>query len=75
MRDLVARPSFWIRKKLDQLLNLVLGSRWIPLYSTVTFSRMRYHKCVENKEWQDRVSEEQGTITYCRRDSHLRKRP
>ena len=55
MRDLVARPSFWIRKKLDSALHFVLGGRWIPLYTSVTFTRMRYHNCVKNKKWQDEV--------------------
>ena len=55
MRDLTARTSFWLRKKLDTFLHFTLGWKWVPLYTSVTFSRMRYHLCVENKKWQDEV--------------------
>merc|ERR1711973_586514 len=53
MRDLVNKKSFLIRKKLDNLLHWLLPSFWVPLYTSVTFSRMRYHKCIENRKWQD----------------------
>jgi len=55
MRDLVARPSFLIRKKLDNALHRIMPSAWVPLYTSVTFSRMRYHECLLNKSWQDEV--------------------
>jgi len=57
MRDLTARTSFWLRKKLDTFLHFTLGWKWVPLYTSVTFSRMRYHLCVENKKWQDELLE------------------
>merc|ERR1711872_697058 len=53
MRDLVNKKSFLIRKKLDNFLHWLLPSWWVPLYTSVTFSRMRYHKCVSNRAWQD----------------------
>merc|ERR1712045_704839 len=53
MRDLVARPSFLLRKKLDNLLHWLMPQVWIPLYTSVTFSRNRYSRCVSNKKWQD----------------------
>merc|ERR1712241_143173 len=53
MRDLTARTSFLLRKKLDTFLYWLTPSFWIPLYTSVTFSRMRYHLCVQNKKWQD----------------------
>lgn len=55
MRDLVAQPGFLIRKKLDGLLHRMMPSFWVPLYTSVTFTRMRYHQCIENKKWQDQV--------------------
>ena len=55
MRDLVNRWSFLIRKKFDNTLHWLFPSWWVPLYTSVTFSRMRYHLCIENKKWQDRV--------------------
>jgi len=53
MRDLVNKKSFLVRKKLDSLLHWVAPSLWVPLYSSVTFTRMRYHHCVSNRKWQD----------------------
>jgi len=55
LRDLVNKPSFILLKKLDMLLYRVLGRHWIPLYSMVTFSRIRYHEAVEKRRWQDAV--------------------
>ena len=55
MRDLTARTSFLLRKKLDNLLFWIFPQKWVPLYTSVTFSRMRYHHCVANKKWQDEV--------------------
>jgi hypothetical protein len=53
MRDLVNKRSFLIRKKLDSLLNYLFPRWWVPLYTSVTFSRMRYHQCIANRAWQD----------------------
>ncbi|KAL3183691.1 hypothetical protein MRX96_033780 [Rhipicephalus microplus] len=55
MRHLVNSTSFLIRKKFDLFLNAILPNFWIPLYTTVTFSRIRYHECVKNRAWQDKV--------------------
>jgi len=55
MRDLVAKRSFLIRKKLDDLLYWLMPTVWIPLYTTVTFSRKRYSQCISNKKWQDQL--------------------
>jgi len=55
MRDLVAKRSFLIRKKLDNFLHWLMPNVWIPLYTTVTFSRMRYSRCISNKKWQDEL--------------------
>lgn len=55
MRDLVNRPSFLLRKKLDNVLYALLPDVWVPLYNSVTFSDMRYSECVRNKAWQDQV--------------------
>ena len=29
--------------------------RWVPLYTSVTFSRMQYSHCVANRKWQDDI--------------------
>merc|ERR1712241_1301673 len=53
MRDLVNKKSFLLRKKLDNLLHWLAPDWWVPLYTSVTFSRMRYHQCIKNRKWQD----------------------
>lgn len=55
MRDLVNRFSFLARKRFDNIMHWLFPNWWVPLYTSVTFSRMRYHLCIENKKWQDRV--------------------
>lgn len=55
MRQSVNSRLFLLRKKLDNFLYWLFPNTWIPLYTTVSFSRKRYHECIKNKEWQDRV--------------------
>ncbi|XP_076361925.1 kynurenine 3-monooxygenase cn isoform X1 [Tachypleus tridentatus] len=55
MRHLVNSKAFLIRKKFDRFLNLFFADSWVPLYTMVTFSKTRYHLCVKNKKWQDKV--------------------
>ena len=56
MKDLVTKRSFLMRRKLDSLLHRAFPTWWIPLYSSVAFTRMRYHHCILNRKWQDDVS-------------------
>merc|ERR1711970_1274812 len=53
MRDLVNKKPFLLRKKFDNLLHWLAPDWWVPLYTSVTFSRMRYHQCIKNRKWQD----------------------
>ncbi|KZC09826.1 Kynurenine 3-monooxygenase [Dufourea novaeangliae] len=55
MRDLVNRKSFRFRRSLDTFLYRQIPNTWIPLYSTVHFSRMKFRDCIANKEWQDKA--------------------
>lgn len=55
MRDLVARPSYRIRKAFDDFLFWILPKTWVPLYNSVTFTTMPYHQCVKNRKWQDKI--------------------
>ncbi|KAG6459521.1 kynurenine 3-monooxygenase [Manduca sexta] len=55
MRDLVTRPTYLIRKALDDLLSWALPTVWVPLYNSVTFSTMPYSQCVKNRQWQDKI--------------------
>lgn len=67
MRDLVNKKSFLLRKKLDGILHWLFPRWWVPLYTSVTFSRMRYHQCIENRRWQDaaltRISSVGGLVS------------
>jgi kynurenine 3-monooxygenase len=42
MRDLVARPEFQLKKKIEQALQSRWPERFIPKYSMVTFHRIPY---------------------------------
>lgn len=55
MRDLVNTWSFRLRKHLDNLLFRMFPSKWIPLYTMVTFSRIPVDECVERRKSQDRI--------------------
>jgi kynurenine 3-monooxygenase len=55
MRDLVNTWSFIMRKHLDNLLYRIFPSKWVPLYTMVTFSRMPIHECLKRREEQDKL--------------------
>ncbi|XP_063531744.1 kynurenine 3-monooxygenase [Cydia strobilella] len=55
MRDLVTRPSYRIRKAMDDFLFWLGPNFWVPLYNSVTFTTMPYSQCVKNREWQDKM--------------------
>ncbi|XP_026757612.2 kynurenine 3-monooxygenase [Galleria mellonella] len=55
MRDLVTRPSYRIRKALDDLIYWLLPDIWVPLYNSVTFTTMPYSECAKNRQWQNKV--------------------
>ncbi|XP_045467971.1 kynurenine 3-monooxygenase [Harmonia axyridis] len=53
MRDLVTKPSFRLRKALDNVLYSLFPKYWIPLYNSVSFSEIRYTECLKNREMQN----------------------
>lgn len=55
MRDLVTRPSYRIRKAIDDFIFWLLPDFWVPLYNSVTFTTMPYSQCVKNRQWQNKV--------------------
>ena len=55
MRYLVTTRSYKFRKQLDNYLNILFPKSWIPLYTMVTFSRIRYSEVIKNRQAQDRV--------------------
>ena len=42
MRDFVADPDFLLRKKIEAKFSELYPNKWLPLYSQVTFSNIRY---------------------------------
>jgi kynurenine 3-monooxygenase len=55
MAYLCTTRKYKLRKQLDKFLNMVFPNYWIPLYSMVTFSRIRYSEVVERKVQQDKI--------------------
>jgi kynurenine 3-monooxygenase len=55
MRDSVADPNFILRKKIEANLHEKYGQRWIPLYSQVTFSHIRYSEALREGKRHDRI--------------------
>lgn len=62
MRYLVTTRKYIWRKKLDNFLNKLFPKYWIPLYSMVTFSRIRYSEVIKRREQQDRFLGYANTI-------------
>ncbi|XP_068087882.1 kynurenine 3-monooxygenase [Hyperolius riggenbachi] len=55
MRAHVNSKWFLFRKSLDNFLNTIMPSTFIPLYTMVTFSRIRYHKVILHWKKQNKV--------------------
>lgn len=55
MRDHTGKRSFLIKKKLEGLLHKVFPALYLPLYTMVTFTRMRYTEAVARARRQNRV--------------------
>jgi len=57
MRDLVADEHFLERKKIEAELHRRFPDKWVPLYSMVTFSHLRYSEALSIGQKQDRIME------------------
>ncbi|OXB75908.1 UNVERIFIED_CONTAM: hypothetical protein H355_008552 [Colinus virginianus] len=55
MREHVNSTWFIFRKQIDNLLHILMPSTIIPLYTMVTFSRIRYHKVLQRWKWQEKI--------------------
>ncbi|KAI1894566.1 hypothetical protein AGOR_G00117100 [Albula goreensis] len=55
MRAHVNSKWFIFRKYVDNFLHFLMPKTIIPLYTMVTFSRIRYHEAVKLWHWQDKV--------------------
>ncbi len=58
MRDLIAKPEFLLRKKIEAAFAKKHPEKWLPLYSQVTFSHIPYADAVENAKIQDAIMDE-----------------
>jgi kynurenine 3-monooxygenase len=58
MRDLTTNPEFLLRKKIEAKFSNLHPEKWIPLYSQVTFSHIRYNKVIENGKAQNAIMEQ-----------------
>ncbi|MFP4090632.1 MAG: FAD-dependent oxidoreductase [Cyclobacteriaceae bacterium] len=55
MRDLVADPAFLRRKQIEARLHEAFPDKWIPLYTMVTFSDMRYSDALRIGRRQEEI--------------------
>ena len=58
MRDYVADPMFLLRKKIEAKFSKLYPEKWLPLYSQVTFSNIRYSEAIANGKAQSRIMDE-----------------
>ena len=58
MRDYVADPAFILRKKIEAKFSELYPERWMPLYSQVTFSNIRYSEAYQQGQVQNGIMDE-----------------
>lgn len=58
MRDLVADPSFLLRKKIEAKFSKMYPNKWLPLYSQVTFSNIPYSVAYQQGQKQRLIMDE-----------------
>lgn len=58
MRDFVADPLFLLRKKIEAKFSKLYPNKWMPLYSQVTFSDIRYSVANKQGEKQNAIMDE-----------------
>jgi kynurenine 3-monooxygenase len=58
MRDLVADPMFLLRKKIEGKFSSLYPDKWMPLYSQVTFSSIRYSVALKQGEVQREIMDQ-----------------
>ena len=55
MRDYVADPKFLLQKKIEARFSDKYPDKWMPLYSQVTFSHIRYSEAWKTGQKQDAI--------------------
>jgi len=63
MRDLTGNADFLLRKKIEAKFSRNNPGKWMPLYSMVTFSDIRYSDALKEGQRQDRIMEEVMAMT------------
>jgi kynurenine 3-monooxygenase len=58
MRDFVADPAFLLRKKIEAKFSELHPDKWLPLYSQVTFSNIRYSVAYKQGQVQSKIMDE-----------------
>lgn len=58
MRDYVADPQYLLRKKIEAKFSTLYPNKWMPLYSQVTFSDIRYSVAHHQGEVQNRIMDQ-----------------
>jgi kynurenine 3-monooxygenase len=58
MRDFVADPAFQLRKKIEAKFSELHPDKWLPLYSQVTFSNIRYSVAYKQGQVQSQIMDE-----------------
>jgi len=58
MRDSVADPKFLLQKKIEAKFSKLYPDKWMPLYSQVTFSDIRYSEALKNGKRQSKIMNE-----------------
>jgi kynurenine 3-monooxygenase len=58
MRDFVADPEFLLQKRIEAKFSTLYPDQWLPLYSQVTFSEIRYSEAYKNGKRQDAIMKE-----------------
>lgn len=58
MRDLVGDEMFLLRKKIEKKIFEKHPSKWMPLYSQVTFSHIRYSEALAAGKKQEKIMDE-----------------
>lgn len=58
MRDYVADPKFLLRKKIEAKFSKNHPDKWLPLYSQVTFSDIRYSEALKAGKAQSKIMDE-----------------
>ena len=55
MRDYVGDPTFLLQKKIEKRFSDLYPDKWMPLYSQVSFSSIRFSVALETGMKQDSI--------------------